>query len=428
MSSTVGHVAILLALLALNGFFALAELALVSARPTRLRQLAAQGSKRAQAAARLAEHPSRFLSSVQVGITLIGIVSGAFGGTVLAEELGKWFTAQQWFGAFATEAAMVLVVGLVLLLSVLLGELVPKQLALHRPEGYALLAARPLAAFTWVVAPLVTALAATSKLLARLLGARGEDLDKLDDEEIALLVEEGVESGAFEQVEHDLVARALRLDDLSITAVMTPRIRVEWLDLEASPEQLREQVLASRLTFFPVGRGTLDELAGTVRAREVLGRLLEGKAPLAPELLHPPVLLPASQRALAALEAFKRTGEHLAFVVNEYGEVEGIVTSTDLLAALAGDTATHAPLITVREEGSWLVDGSATLEETSEVLERDFFPEEETDEYQTLAGFVLYRLGHIPVAGEYFLWRGLRFEVVDMDGSRIDKLLVEQEK
>jgi putative hemolysin len=418
---------IILALISCNGFFALAEIAIVSARKSKLRQLANQGHPQANAAVALANEPELFLSSVQVGITLIGILSGAFGGATIAEVLADRFARLPWLAPYAETAGLALVVLFILFLSVVLGELVPKQLALSHPERFALLVAIPMQIIARIAAPIVGLFGGSSRIVLRGLGVTPVQEAAITDEEITFLVDEGVHHGAFDRVEHVIVERALHLDDREVAALMTPRVDVVWLDQQASNAEVRDVLTRMPFSVYPVCRDTVDQIIGTVHAHDVYTRLLRNEPALVPEIMHAPFVIPSNISALRAVSQLRQSGEHLAVIVSEYGETDGILTATDILEALVGVLTTSGePDIVRREEGSWSVDGATRIDDVRALLQEDLFPEDETDVYHTIAGFILHRLGRIPDIGDTVQWEGFRFEVVDKDGNRIDRVLIER--
>ncbi len=419
------EITIVLVLILFNGALAMSELAVVSSRRARLQSMAENGSKGAQAALALAEDPGRFLSAVQIGITLVGIVAGAFGGATLAKHLYAPLAAVPGLESAAEELAFVLVVALITYFSLILGELVPKQLALRNPERVAALVALPMAALSRVASPLVYLLDASSSLVLRLFG-RGAAEQDVTEEEVRTLIAEGARSGIFEHAEKEMIERVLRLGDRSVRAIMTPRVDVVWLDAAASGEEALRTLREHGYSRYPVGRGGIDEVIGVVQTKELLDRALSGQPfDLVAAAVAAPVL-PDGVDALRALEVLKTSPVHMALIVDEYGSFEGLVTSGDLLEAVIGemteDRASDEAEIVRRQDGSWLVDGAAPADEIKDLLKLKELPEEE--DYHTVAGFLLNRLRRIPQTGEAVEWQGFRFEVVDMDGRRVDKVLI----
>jgi putative hemolysin len=411
-----------------NGVFAMAEIAVVSARKARLQEWAEAGNARARTAFELAQDPSDFLSTVQIGITLVGILAGAFGGARLAEPLAEALHPVPGVGAYSEELSLALVVVGIAYLSLIVGELVPKQLALTNPERIAAAVAGPMRLLSRLASPAVRLLSLSTAAVLRLLRVRPVAEPPVTEVEIRLLMQQGAQAGVFEEAEHEMVQSVFRLGDRRIGALMTPRTDIVWLDLNDPPEELRRRVLETVHSWLPVCRGDLDQLVGVARAKDLVVPLLSAQLGELEALVQQPVLVPESLPALRALDMFRQAGIHIALVVDEYGGIQGLVTPIDLLEALVGempDAGTSAePDVVRREDGSWLVDGMLPSDELKALLQLRSLPGEETGVYQTLSGFVMQQLGRIPATGDHFAWGGFRFEVVDMDGHRVDKILV----
>ena len=425
-----GEALIILLLIALNGFFAMAELAVVSARKGRLRQMADAGQCGAATALRLAEQPGRFLSTVQIGITLIGILAGAFGGATLAQSLNAWLAAT--FPAIAAHSASLalgLVVATITYLSLIIGELVPKHLALHDPERLAAAVAWPMRAVAWLGLPLVWLLDLSTRAVLGALGLNSPPRQRITDEEIKTLIAEATAAGVVERAEQAMISGVMRLADRPVGAVMTPRLAIVWLDLDDPPAALLHTIRAHRFPRFPAGRGAIDEVQGVIRAKDVLDDYLAGREPDFGALLQEAPVVHESTDALQVLDLLKQSPARLALVRDEYGGLEGLVTLTDLMEAIVGalaePRATVEPPVVRRQDSSWLMDGALPVDELWELLELREAPVE--GDYYTLAGLVLARLGEVPATGQWCVWGGYRFEVVDMDGQRIDKVLVSRE-
>jgi len=422
------EIVLILVLIVANGIFSGSEIAVVSARKIRLEQLAEQGHGQARAALRLANSPNDFLSAVQIGITLIGILSGAVGGATLARRLEPLLASIPQLRAWSEGLSVAVVVGVITYLSLVIGELLPKRIALNNPEAVACAVARPMRWLARWTAPLVQLLGASTDLLLNLLGIRSSSEPDLTEEEIKALVRQGAESGVLEEAEHDMVQRVFRLGDRSIRAIMTPRTEICWLDLNTTREQQLKLVTDSNHSRLPVAHGNLDDCIGILRGRNLLSSALEGGVVDLKTLLQPPLYITESARALNAIEQFRQTGVHIALVTDEYGGIEGLVTLTDLMEAIVGDLPSaedlDEPQIIRREDGSWLLDGALDVSEFKDLLQRTSLPDEASGSFHTLGGFVLHVLGRVPRAGDHFSWDGLRFEVMDMDGKRIDKVLV----
>lgn len=417
---------IVLLLIVLNGLFAMSELAVVSARRARLQVLAEQGSKGAAAALKLTEHPGRFLSTVQIGITLIGIFAGAYGGATLSEPLAAWLTQYPAFAPHADALALTLVVALITYLSLIVGELVPKQLALRNPERIATLAARPMMVLAFCAAPVVHLLDLSANLGLRLFGAEAQTEQKVTDEEIRTLIKEATEAGVVEHSEQAMIQGVMRLADRPVKALLTPRPDIVWLDPGDSDAENVATLRESPYSRYPVCRGSVDEILGVVQAKDLLDDALAGKPLDLRACLREAPVVHEDASALGLLETLRTSPLPLAFVVDEYGDLIGMVTATDVLESIVGDMAEHdgsvEPDVVVREDGSWLLDGGLPIDEMKELLHLRELPDE--DEFNTLAGYLLARLGHLPATGEVMQSDGYRFEIVDMDGRRIDKVLV----
>lgn len=418
---------ILLGLLLVNGVLAASELSIVSARRARLQGRADAGDARAGTVLELAAEPDRFLSTVQIGITLIGIVAGAFGGTALVGPVGAVLARVPLLAPYAGTVASVLVVALITYLSLVIGELVPKRLALMNPEAVALIVARPMRVLSRVAAPLVSLLAFTSNLLLRVLGAHESKEPPVTEEEVELLLQEGAQHGVFAESERVLVQGVFDLGDRRAAELMTPRHRVVALDLTVSDAENRERIRSSGRSEFPVCDGGLDKIVGLVSLKLLWDRAA-APAPLAlAEVMTAPMFVPASAPVLGVLERFQQTDVDLAVVLDEYGGMKGLLGLDDVVAAIAGNLG--SPLgedheeATRRDDGSWLLGGSLAAHEARELLALNSLPGEEDGAFETLAGFLLARLQQIPASGESVEWDGWRFEIVDMDGNRIDKVL-----
>ena len=419
-------VAIILALIALNGFFAGAELAIVSSRKPRLAVMERAHVRGARTALALQESQGRFLSAVQIGITLVGVANGAFSGASLAGPAGAWLASVGVPERFADDAGFALVIVIVTYLSLIIGELVPKQLALRSPERIAVVVAPIMQAVTRLTSPFVTLLDASTGVIFRLLRLDREGDNAVTEEELRHVVQEAEQAGVIEGKERELISGIMRLADRQVRGVMTPRPQVDWIDLKASEADVRARLIATPHSRLLVGEGSIDRIVGVVQARDALAALLEGR-PLGLEgLVRKAPVVPDVADATVALAALRDADVPMAVVIDEYGHFEGVVTPADLLAAIAGEFRSdmddeHDPALVQREDGSWLVSGSLAADMLAERL--DFRLDEERD-YQTVAGLVLAEMRHIPTVGESVEAHGYRFEVVDMDGRKIDKLIV----
>ncbi|HVX06269.1 MAG TPA: hemolysin family protein [Rhodanobacteraceae bacterium] len=429
----------LVLLLALgNAFFALAEIALIAARKSRLRYLA-RTSTRAQVALRLAQRPDRFLSTVQVGITIITLITGAATGTSISDTIRAWLTR---LGAPVAEHASLLiglVLGFILVttINITVGELVPKRAALVAPERIAQIVAFPMQVMSWLMAPFVWFLDIITSAVLRVLRLHRVSREKVSEEEIRLLVAEGAEQGVLDLDERNMVNRVLRLGDRTVDSVMTPRPRIAWLDAAAPLAENLAVLRATPYSRYPVYREGEEEVLGVLEVKRLLQSLAQDPdAAKQPRLdlfrkLTKPLFVPATTRALDLLDEFRDAKTPFALVVDEYGDIEGLVTLNDVLTAVvghpagngAGGASGNASALR-RDDGTWLIAGSLSTDDLRELLKLDELPNEEEGDYYTLAGMLIDMLGHIPVEGESTTWHGLKFEVVDLDGARIDKVMV----
>ncbi|MDQ3649183.1 MAG: hemolysin family protein [Acidobacteriota bacterium] len=415
-------------LLIANGVFAMSEIAVVSSRKARLQQRAETGDAKARAALALAVTPDKFLSTVQIGITLVGIFAGAFGGATLSEKLAAQLALVPVLAPYSRPLALVVVVAAITYLSLIIGELVPKRIALNNPEGIAAMIARPMNLLSKVAAPFVYLLSISTAAVMKLLPFKEMQEALVSEEEIKVLIEQGTKAGIFEETEQALVESVLRLADRSVSALMTPRLDIVALDLNDAPDVTRERIVHSHYSRFPVCRGGLDNLVGVVKAKDLLARTVAGETLDLETAMKAPLYVPESRTALQTLEMFKGAHTHLAFVIDEYGAIEGLVTTNDVLEAIVGDITLAGPQAETyavkREDGSWLLDGALPIDEFKDIFKVGEMPGEMRGAYQTLAGFIIKHLGRIPAAADHFEWGGLRFEVMDMDRNRVDKVLV----
>lgn len=415
---------VLLLILA-NGVFSMAEIAVLSARKLRLQQRAERGDKGARAALALAESPDRFLSTVQMGITLVGILTGVFGGATIAEELSDWLKAVPRLAPYAEAIGVGTVVLTITYLTLVLGELVPKRIALAHAEAIAARTAEPFTMLARAAGPVVGFLSASTSAVARLFGVRGMREDTVTEEEVRHLLAQGTDAGVFEPAEQTMVERVFRFTDRKIDALMTRRADVVWLDLEDTPGVIADKLAANAHSRFPVAEGNLDHLVGLVFARELLGQIIGGAPPDLRTLIRKPLYLPEHLPAPAALEQMREHHQHVAFVVDEYGTFQGLLTVSDLMEAVVGDMprtdGVPDPAVVRRDDGSLLVDGTLSLEALHDLLPLGELPAEG---FQTLGGLVMGVLQRVPKAGDRFEIGGFRFEVVDMDELRVDKILI----
>lgn len=421
-------VVIIAGLILLNGLFSMSELAIVSARPARLRLLAERGNAGAKTALALASDPGKFLSTVQIGITLVGIIAGAYSGASLGGPVGERLAGlgvpQRW----APEVGFALVIALTTYFSLVVGELVPKQVALRAAEPIAVLAALPMALVARATAPFVWLLDRSSSFLLRLLGVRHRGEHALTAEELQMVIAEATRAGAIEEDERQIMTGIMKLADRPVRELMTPRTELDTIDRRASEDELRAMLKASPHSLLPVADGSPDNIVGVVKVKEVLAVLLAGKRVQLARLMKKAEVIPDQLDAMDALRLLQQSDVSMALVHDEYGHLEGVVTPADLLAAIVGTFASHQdegdePMVVEREDGSLLVSGALPADALADRLGIDL---PETRDYATAAGFALSVLKKLPHEGEHFAEQGWRFEVVDMDGRKIDKLLVGQ--
>jgi len=426
MSRIAIEILIVVLLILVNGLFAMAEIAVVSARKTRLQQQAQEGDKKAQAALELANAPNQFLATIQIGITLVGIVAGAFGGATIAEELAKVLQQVPLLAPYGEAIGVAVVVLAITYLTLVVGELVPKRLGLNNPERVAARLAPFMRTLSRLASPLVRSLSLSTDLVVRLLRVQPGQEVAVSEEEISLLLEHGTRAGVFEPGEQEMVEQVFHLGDVPIKAIMTPRMDVVWLDLDDPAEEVRSVVAKAGHSRYPVARGDLDHMLGLVYAKDLLAAGLEGRPLDLEAILRPALFMPETVTALEAVERLKENHTDAALVVDEYGGLEGLLTVDDILRAIVGDISAPGgaaePGAVQRQDGSWLLDGMLPVEKVKELLGVDSLPHEGSD-YHTLGGLAMLCLERIPSPGDRFECCGWQLEVVDMDGRRVDKIL-----
>lgn len=421
------EILVIFILLLANGVFAMSEIAIVAARKARLQQWADEGNSRAARALELANKPTSFLSTVQTGITLIGILAGAFSGATIAEKLALYLEAIPLLAPYSEAVAVAIVVILITYFSLIIGELVPKRLALNGAERIAVAVAVPMQILSKIASPIVHFVSVSTDVVIRLLGVPPSNEPAVTEEEIKVLIEQGTQVGVFEETEQDMIEGVLRLSERRVGILMIPRTQVAWIDMNDPPERIKEEIIAHHHSVFPLAKDDLDNLMGIVYAKDLLAQTLSGQPLDLKALLHHPIFVPEKMPALQVLELFKQKGMRTAFVVDEYGSIQGMVTDDDILEDIVGDipsTGEPPELKAVRrDDGSWLLDGLLHIDELKEVLSIEELPDEKEGYYQTVGGFVINQIGSIPIVGQRFKWDAFRFEVVDMDGRRVDKVL-----
>ncbi len=420
------ELAVIAVLILFNGFLAMSELAVVSSRKARLQALADAGSGGAKRALALLEDSGRFLSTVQIGITLVGVLAGAFSGATLATRFAAWMAdAVPEAAVWSEEVGLAVVVGAITYLSLIVGELVPKQVALANPERMAVLAAPVMRVISTVAAPLVWVLNRSSRAVLALLRVEARE-SAMSEEEIKAIIGESAAAGVLAPEENEMMRAVMRFADRKVRTIMTPRREIDWLDLTESHDEIIARIRATKHARYPVCRGEVDNLMGVVLAKDILDRTLAGEDFDLPALIREVEVVPDGAGALSVLERLKRSPIHMAVVVDEYGSVEGVVTAADVLGELVGGLSEHGetwePQAVRRHDGSWLIDGDMDAVRAAEVIGYPRLAARAS--FATIAGFMLTGFRTLPVAGEAFSRDGFRFEVVDMDGRRIDKVLV----
>lgn len=421
-------VALLLFLILINGVFAMSEMALTASRKARLQVMVIAGEPGAQAAMDLHDHPTRFLSTVQIGITSIGVMNGIVGEAAFAGPLAAWLSGSLRLDSeVAALMATALVVIIITVLTIIFGELVPKRLGQTHPEMVARLVARPMAALSMLTRPLVMVLSVTTDATLKVLGIHGDKARSVTEEEIAASLEEGLDAGVIEAHEHQMVRNVFRLDDRQIGSMMIPRAEIVWLDVSDTVEKMIAEMAEHGHTRYPVCRGGLDDVIGVVGVHRLIEPLAHGHVPSLTECMVPPVFVPETLSGMELIEHFRMSGVDIVFVVDEYGAVQGVISERDLLEAIAGElgpgTGDDAWAVQ-RPDLSWLMDGLIPVPELKDRLDLRALPEEDRGRYNTLAGMIMLLLGRLPEVTDIVEWDGWRFEVVDLDGKRVDKVLV----
>lgn len=421
------EILIIFALLLVNAFFAMSEIAIVSASKPLLRQLAKQGNKRAAAALKLAEDPGRFLSTVQVGITLVGIMAGAYGGATIAEKLAPILNQYDFINPKGDTVAVAIIVTGITYFSVVIGELVPKQYAMRHAEKLAMFVVRPMSVLSMIASPIVMILQFSAGVLLRLVGVHKDNQEQMTEEEVKAILSEGAESGVIEKEEHEMLQRVIRLGDREVKSIMTHRKDVTFIDVNDPIDVVREKIHTAGHSRYPVIDDQPDNVIGIVQAKELLDDMLQVNTLNVKDHVRELYVLPENSTCLAALEHFKKSHVNLMVIVDEYGSTQGIVTPSDLLEAIVGLIPSnygedHEAMIVQRENGSWLVDGRTPIEEIHLSIGLSEISADE--DFDTIAGYVLDYLKRTPKVADAFEAHGHRFEIVDMDGRRIDKVLI----
>lgn len=424
------EISLIFILILVNGLFSMYEMSMVSSRKVRLEQMEDNGDESAKNALKLLSTPNRYLSTVQIVITLIGTLSGAFGGARLAKPLALFFQSLGWFGTSAEGWALTFIVILVTFFSLVLGELVPKRIALGNPERIAARFSGIMNIFAQIARPIVWFLSAATNFSLKLFGIKPKPQPVVTAEEIKLLIEEGAQQGIFEAKEQDMVSAVFRFGDRRVDAIMTPRTDIVWIDLDDPKPEIINGLKSSAFSRVPVAQGSLDQVVGMVYLKDLIGVDMGSPDFNLHNYAQEPLYVLESTRALHVFDQFRQTGKHQALVLDEYGGVQGIVSLYDVLESIMGDIPNDELDVEQnafqRADGSWLFDGLLPIDELKEKLDLDDLPDESRAGYRTLSGFVMNQLGAIPRIGQSFIWDKLRFEVVDMDGHRVDRVMVSE--
>jgi putative hemolysin len=430
--SAQNEILIILALTLVNGILAMSETAIISVSKTRLQNLVKKGDKKAKLALDLANHPNKFLSATQFGITLIGIFAGAYSGVTLADSLEGVLNYYGYFGSYGKEVSFIIVVVSITYLNLIIGELVPKRIALNNPVKLSRYAATIMKTLSIIGMPFVYFLSRSTDLIIKLIRLKPSKEPTITEDEIKVLIEHGTREGVFESSEKNMVEGVLSLSDYKINVLMTPRTKIAWLDINESVDEIFSTIYETKYSRFPLCDGSLDNVLGIIRVKDILPLDRITSAQELKQFLIQPVYVAESAKALKLLELFKATKKHIAFIVDEYGSLVGLLTLNDIVEAIVGEIPAYGreedPSIVKREDGSYLLDGMLAISDFKELFQISFLPDEERKDYDTLAGFIMKRLGRIPSTGEHFIWDTYYFEVVDMDGRRIDKVLTKQLK
>lgn len=428
MNSLFLEILFIFILILINGFFSMAELALISSRRVRLEQRADDGDKGSRSALELLKSQSRLLSAVQIGITLVGVFTGALGGATLAERLTVWLAKIPWLVPYAGGISIVVVVLLTTYFSLVLGELMPKRLAMNNPEKIASSVAGFMKFISKALSPVVHLLSSSTDFGLKLLGMADSKEPPITEDEIKGLIEQGTLVGVFGSAEQEMVEAVFRLNDRTVNALMTPRTEIEWLDANDPPEAILKQIIASSHSRFPVAHSSLDNVVGILNAKDLLEKFILNEPFNMLELISKPLFVPENTPAMRMLEMAREAGVHEAMVIDEYGGLMGMTTLFDVLESIVGeipnsDESSESEII-VREDGSYLLDGLLPIDELKEILDVDLLPEEDKVGFQTVGGFVMNQIGSIPHTGQHFHFLNYRFEVMDMDDRRVDKVLL----
>lgn len=421
------EILVILILVIINAAFVISETALVSSRKINLQLMINEGNKKAEIALDLINSPNKFLSTVQIFITLIGILAGAFGGATIAQRLGDYLIQIPILSHYSRIISVVTVVLIITYLTLIIGELVPKRIAIDNSERIAVKVARPIQVLSTIVTPVVYFLSSSMEFILRILQIKEPEEEEVTEEQIKLLIEEGRRTGEFEKTEEEMINRIFELDERRINTIMTPKTDITWVDINETQDEILKRIFESEHSIFPVSEGYLDNFLGVIQVKDIITAFASDKKLDLKKYLKEPLIIPESSFAINVLKQFKESSDnvHMAIIVDEYGDLEGLITLYDILEAIVGDLPTTDELKAIkRSDGSWLIDGLINIDEFKPIFNIKKLPDEEEGNYQTLAGFIINYLGKIPDTGETFIWNSFRFEIIDKDGYHIDKVLV----
>ena len=421
------EVLLIFILLVINGLFSMSEIAVVSSRKVRLQKRADEGNQGARAAIEIIESPNHFLSTVQIGITLVGVLSGAFGGAALAVHIKPFIEKISFLAPYSQSISFALVVLVITYFSLVIGELVPKRIALNTPESIAAFVSRPMNLITKSTAPVVWLLSNSTQLILKIFRQKDSEKALITEEEIRAVIIQGQTSGVLDDTEQELMESVISLDDQRISVLMTPRLKIGWIDSGASEETIRQKLAEYPFSRLLIANGNLDEISGFVKSKDILNQVMGNNQLDLKAVTKKPLFIPETATALNVLERFRDSGTHLAVIVDEFGATQGIITTNDILEAIVGEMSvneTRSQNVVLRDDGSWLLNARLANAEFCKILEIQKLPESETGKYHTLAGFIIKRLEKVPSIGDKVVWGDWLFEVVDMDGKRVDQVLV----
>jgi putative hemolysin len=432
MNSAILEISFVLILLVANGVFAMTEIAIVSSRKGLLQSMAEKGSKGAARALALSENPNRFLSTVQIGITLVGIVAGALGSGTVATRLAEVLQVVPVLGEYARPLSLAIVIGILTYLSLVVGELVPKRLAMKFPETIASAMSAPMAGLSSIASPAVGLLSWSTGRLLKIFGVHETEESTMSREELTVLVRQGMTTGSINPTESRMIQGVIGFEKLVTYDIMIPRSKIVWIEQDAKHEDVWPMIMRSTQGVFPVYQGRRENLVGAVSIKDIYGQIAAGQPVSFPAIMHPPLLVPETQKASVLLETFRTSGQRAAFVLDEFGSVMGMVTLIDLMETIVGDVPSKEEQLNMpvkqREDGSWLIDGLFEIEKLPERLEGFIMPEGGGDDFQTVSGWLMNELGRVPVETDRITAGEWTFEVVDMDSTRVDKVLATRGK